>query len=156
ISPVDVDLVRGAPHERRRYLDVVLATTSRRYLVALQEYRSALLRRNAALRQGANEAAAAVWEPPLAESGAIVRSERSAWVERWSTSVGRITTAIGEPGPVTLRYACGPDVRASSDVAGWRDVLARALEEGRATDVRRAMTRVGPHRDDLVLAIDGK
>src|SRR5215469_13704496 len=49
-SPVDVDLVRGAPIGRRRYLDVVLATTSKRYLAALQSYRGALVRRNAALR----------------------------------------------------------------------------------------------------------
>ena len=38
-SPIDLDLVRGAPGGRRRYLDVVLATTSRRYLAALQQYR---------------------------------------------------------------------------------------------------------------------
>jgi len=44
-SPGDVRLVAESPAERRRYLDVVLALTSRRYLAALQSYRAALVRR---------------------------------------------------------------------------------------------------------------
>ena len=49
-SPADVDLVAGGPAARRRYLDIMLAVTSRGYLRALQRYRAALVRRNAALR----------------------------------------------------------------------------------------------------------
>ncbi|MBX7117516.1 MAG: hypothetical protein K1X31_00815, partial [Gemmatimonadaceae bacterium] len=52
-SPRDVDLVAGAPAERRRYLDITLALTSPRYLQALRHYRAALARRNAALREAA-------------------------------------------------------------------------------------------------------
>ena len=44
-SPRDVDLVAGAPAERRRYLDITLALTSPRYLQALRHYRAALARR---------------------------------------------------------------------------------------------------------------
>ena len=71
-SPRDVELVAGSPSERRRFLDVALALTSRRYLSALQHYRAALVRRNAALRDAARKgepgavARAAVWEPALA------------------------------------------------------------------------------------------
>jgi DNA replication and repair protein RecF len=43
-SPADVSLVAGSPGERRRYLDVALALSSRPYLAALQQYRAALLR----------------------------------------------------------------------------------------------------------------
>src|SRR3954464_9974620 len=49
-SPADVDLVAGAPSARRRYLDILLALSSRPYLAALQRYRAALAQRNAALR----------------------------------------------------------------------------------------------------------
>src|SRR5829696_5477276 len=50
-SPADVDLVAGAPSARRRYLDILLALSSRPYLAALQRYRAALAQRNAALRE---------------------------------------------------------------------------------------------------------
>jgi len=52
-SPNDVELVAGAPNAGRRYLDIMLALTARGYLNALQHYRAALARRNAALRESA-------------------------------------------------------------------------------------------------------
>ena len=55
-SPADVALVRGAPSERRRFLDVMLALADRGYLLALQRYRHALAQRNAALRALAGHA----------------------------------------------------------------------------------------------------
>ena len=54
-SPADAELISGAPSERRRFLDVMLSLTSRPYLSALQRYRAALARRNAALREAADK-----------------------------------------------------------------------------------------------------
>ena len=108
-APVDAELVRGGPVARRRYLDVTLATTSRRYLAALQAYRGGLIQRNTALRAlarsggrvrggGDAEAAVAAWEPMLAESGAVLWAERAAWAARWAPELARISAAI----PVTI------------------------------------------------------
>ena len=52
-SPSDISFVAGAPAERRRYMDIALALSSKRYLAALRHYRAALARRNAALREAA-------------------------------------------------------------------------------------------------------
>src|SRR5687768_13566478 len=154
-SPGDVQLVAGAPSERRRYLDVVLALASRRYLQALQGYRGALARRNAALREvarvGGSDARAAVWEPALAEHGAVLWRERVAWVERAAPEFTRLCTAIGERGVARMRYASGLAPR--GDVAG---ALADALAAKRALDVRRGLTHAGPHRDDLELLLDAR
>ncbi len=56
-SPRDVSIIAGSPTERRRFLDVTLALSSQRYLAALQSYRAALARRNAALRAAARDGA---------------------------------------------------------------------------------------------------
>jgi DNA replication and repair protein RecF len=163
-APVDAEMVRGGPVARRRYLDVTLATTSRRYLTALQAYRGGLVQRNTALRspgRGASEAAAA-WEPLLASSGAVLWTERAAWVARWGPELARISAAIGERGVVQMRHAMRhsaasdvvrDDAASPDELAG---VLAAALEAGRAGDVRHGATRVGPHRDDLVLTLGGR
>src|SRR3989338_7941458 len=86
-SPGDVALVSGAPAARRRFLDIMLALSSRGYLNALQQYRGALDRRNAALRDatrpgGGARAKAGIeaWEPALAEHGAYLWQARRAWV----------------------------------------------------------------------------
>ena len=158
-SPGDVQLVAGAPSERRRYLDVVLALTSRRYLAALQSYRGALARRNAALRDargGASDARVSVWEPALAEHGAVLWAERVAWVERAGPEFERLCTAIGERGRARMRYhaALAAAVDASHDAR--MEILAAALHARRPLDLKRGVTHAGPHRDDLELTLDGR
>ena len=109
-SPADVELVAGAPSARRRYLDILLALSSRPYLAALQRYRHALAQRNAALRTALRDGArgeqrVAVWEAPLAEHGAVLWRERVRWTDSAAPRFSAICAAIGEPAPVAMRYA---------------------------------------------------
>ena len=164
-SPRDVELVAGSPSERRRFLDVALALTSRRYLAALQQYRAALVRRNAALRDAARKgesggfARAAVWEPALAEHGALLWAARIAWVDRVADDFARLCASIGERGEPRMRYATSSAtavaLRERSAVPELAAHLAESLESHRLVDLRRGLTHVGPHRDDLELTLDG-
>ena len=168
-APVDVELVRGGPVARRRYLDVTLATTSRRYLAALQSYRAALLQRNTALRlvarrgslsPGESESAVGAWEPLLAESGAILWADRAAWAARWAPELARISAAIGERAMVQMRHVGRlpgpPDMIRDRPPVELAAALAGALAAGRTGDIRHGATRVGPHRDDLILTLSGR
>jgi DNA replication and repair protein RecF len=145
-SPADVALVRGAPGERRRFLDIMLGVTSPTYLRSLQSYRAALVRRNAALRSGGP---IAVWEPPLAQHGAVIWRDRSNWVRDSAPVLASVASAIGESGPVGVRYASSLGEEATEGS------IADTLAEGRAHDIKRGMTRAGVHRDDLGLMLDG-
>jgi DNA replication and repair protein RecF len=162
-SPSDVALVRGAPAERRRYLDVMLGVTHRPYLRALQAYRAALAQRGAALRSsaagrvsgraggGASTAAFTVWDAPLAEHGATLVRERAAWVARTADPVAALCAAIGEQGAIRLAYTS--QFAAESDPGA---AIADALVRSRASDLARGVTGAGPHRDDLSLTLDGR
>ena len=160
-SPADVDLVAGAPSSRRRYLDILLALSSRPYLAALQRYRAALAQRNAALRESLRGSAAraeqrvAVWEAPLAEHGAVLWRERVLWSDRAAGRFSELCAAIGEQAPVAMRYATPlePSSTETNDIA---EALARALEHRRGLDLRRGITHAGPHRDDLTLTLDAR
>jgi DNA replication and repair protein RecF len=154
-SPRDLELVSGAPSERRRYLDLVLALTDRKYLHALQHYRANLARRNAALRnatrRGASDAEVSVWEPALAEHGSRLIETRARWVAGSTPEFARLAEEIGEKGPAQMRY-----VSPFAESEARHDVLLAAFEEKRALDMRRGITSVGPHRDDLELTLDGR
>ena len=160
-SPADVDLVGGAPSSRRRYVDILLALSSRPYLAALQRYRAALAQRNAALREalritGARaEHRVAVWEAPLAEHGAVLWRERVVWSAQAAGRFAELCAAIGEQAPVAMRYATSLEPTSTS-VHDAADALARALEHKRGFDIRRGITHAGPHRDDLALTLDGR
>jgi DNA replication and repair protein RecF len=155
-SPADVELVSGSPSARRRFLDIMLALSSRGYLHALQRYRAALERRNAALREAARNAVASasaaieVWEPPLAEHGAMLIRARRAWVKQIATRFAERCAAIGERGEVELRYETSVNPNAES----LEQVLGDALAARRTHDLRYGLTHIGPHRDDLSLSLD--
>ncbi|MBX3133797.1 MAG: DNA replication and repair protein RecF [Pseudolabrys sp.] len=155
-SPRDVDLIAGAPSERRRYLDITLALTSPSYLHALRRYRAALVRRNASLRDAARRssvrtalAAAAAWEPALAEHGAVLVQQRRAWAAAHAASFAALCAAIGESQPATLTYE---GLLAESEHP--REELLALLDRQREQDCRRGLTQSGPHRDDLALRLD--
>lgn len=156
VSPADAVLAGGEPAARRRYLDVLLALTSRRYLAALQSYRTALQHRNAAIRDmnrggRANESSIAVWEPPLALHGAVLVTERRAWLGEVAPRFSILCREIGERAPTSLRYE-GSVADASDPEAALLGLLA----DRRATDIRRGATNTGPHRDALVMGLDGR
>lgn len=157
-SPADVELIAGSPSARRRYLDIMLAVTSRGYLHALQRYRAALVRRNAALRETARQAGGRaasmvdVWEEPLAEHGARLLVERRTWVASVTERFAELCHAIGEEHRVAIRYQSSvSNTEASADEA--RRALAGALESQRGADLRFGLTRTGPHRDDLLITL---
>ncbi|CAN5507247.1 DNA replication/repair protein RecF [soil metagenome] len=160
-SPADVDLVAGAPSARRRYLDILLALSSRAYLGALQRYRHALAQRNAALRDAMRSSGAvaeksvAVWEAPLARHGAVLWRERVEWADQAAPRFASMCASIGEPSPVSLRYATSLEP-SSHDVVDVEAALARGLAERRPLDMRRCLTHTGPHRDDLALLLAGR
>jgi DNA replication and repair protein RecF len=159
-SPGDVELVSGPPNARRRFLDIMLAVTSRGYLHALQQYRAALERRNAALRDaaklgtrgGASSSAIEVWETQLAENGALLVRARRAWIKRVAERFTERCAQIGERGNASLSY----DTSVNANAESVELALVEAIAAKRASDLRYGLTQVGPHRDDLVMLLDGK
>ena len=155
-SPQDVDLIIGPPNLRRRLLDIVLALTTRGYLEALQRYRAALVRRNAALREAARSgrrsmSTVAVWEPALAEHGAVIWRERRAWVAGVENAIEQSCHDIGEAGRVRISYAS--TIPVTDDPVAQ---IAASHEAKRPSDLVRGLTHVGPHRDDLNITLDGR
>ncbi len=160
-SPADVALVRGAPAERRRYLDVMLALADRQYLLALQQYRHALAQRNAALRSLLGHArdaesmdAVAAFEPALAMAGATMLVKRHAWATEAATAYSDVLDAIGERTSVSLTLKRGGGARTNeAELAEW---LRTTFATQRLHDVKRGTTHTGPHRDEVQLLLDGR
>jgi DNA replication and repair protein RecF len=146
--PSDVELVGGSAAERRRYLDRLLSLAHRKYLRALARYRGALAQRNSALRQGNVELARA-FDAPLASAGAEVVATRVRWTGEAADLFAQELDCMGERARVRLRYHGTAEL---ADVGEW----PAALDRVDARDRARGMTTIGPHRDDLVIELDGR
>ena len=170
ISPVDVALVRGAPAERRRYLDVVLDDVAPLPVGAPGlPFRASAPERGVARRRGWVAAVPRGRSKRPPRCGSRHWPRRARWCERsvqpgsrgggprslvWprrSASAGRsrcATHGVLEGG--------GQDAGAIADVAECRERLVAALAADRPAEVRRGTTRPGPHCDDLMIAIDDR
>ena len=146
--PDDVSLAAGAAGGRRGYLDRLLSLADRHYLRSLSRYRAALAQRNSALRQGRWDVARA-FDAPLAAAGAEVAARRERWAEVAVEQFAAEFECLGEGGGARLEYRAGQEL---ADSNAWDAALAEAWPR----DQSRAMTTVGPHRDDLALAVGGK
>ncbi len=152
-SPSDVEIVAGAPGERRRFLDILLSLNVVGYLTSLQRYRQLLKNRNAILRSGrVDQALLGAWEEPLVEHGTRLMIERARWVAGRAASYAEKYAAISGGVRATLAYECG--VRGELDFSDERQLRERFREDLRRLAPRereRGQTLSGPHRDELVL-----
>jgi DNA replication and repair protein RecF len=151
-SPDDLELIKGGPSERRRYLDDALVASHPRYDALRSEVDKVLKQRNALLKGagGRLDDSAAftldVWDAKLVESGEALATARRNLLERLVPVLGDTYDAVAH-GPADVRAAY---------VADWAPTgLATALADARRDDLRRGVSTVGPHRDDVELAIGG-
>lgn len=147
---LDDEMIRGAPTHRRRVMDAALAQVSPSYFFALTRYARVLRQRNQLLRASAGAAILAPWDDQLVELGAMLIGRRRAFVGRLAArAADRHARLGGGDERLEISYVCavGDDEE--------REALRRALEAGRAEDLRRGVTQAGPHRDDLQFTING-
>lgn len=147
-SPEDVGLVRGSASQRRTFLDMELSQLSPRYLHALQQYRAVVRQRNEILRHPRPDVTMLdVWDEQLAAHGTVLMEERRQFIEALAPNAAAAYASIAGQEPMMLTYR--PDVR---DSTPFLDVLAASREN----DLRQGVTTRGPHRDDLLFAVDEK
>lgn len=155
-SPEDLQIVKGGPSERRRFIDMQLSQLRPVYFYSLQAYMHALNQRNALLRAIAERPDLSdtleSWDEQLAREGAkIVRGRREV-IECLSADASlehlRLTD---EKETLRLRY-----VSEAAEAEDPESFLLRRLAETRQDDMRRQTTTTGVHRDDLAVSINGK
>jgi len=155
-SPDDLALVKGGPAGRRHYLDEVLVALRPANEALRADVERILRQRNALLKQAGWKRSGRhlspdvastldVWDAKLTDAGealAVAREDLVVALEPQVTKAyGQLAAGRGD---VTLAYQ-----------RSWEGPLSSALAAARDDDLRRATTTVGPHRDEMSLAIAG-
>lgn len=150
-SSQDIQLVRGSPALRRRWLDLTLAAMDPVYLRALQAYTRALAERNALLKAGrASGAELDAFEQALAPAAAEVIAIRCAGVEVLAAALQTAYAGLCD-GVEAATMTYQPNFEEPS-----ADAIRTKLASGRARDAQFRTTLVGPHRDDLGFTVKAK
>ena len=153
-APDDLALVKAGPAGRRRYLDDALVALVPKHDDVQSEVDRVLRQRNALLKQAGGrltpeiETTLDVWDQKLVEAGTRLGDLRADLVDRLAPYLHRAYADLA---------GTAVDIGASYDAA-WRGNdggLAAALTAARDDELRRRVTLVGPHRDELLLTIAG-
>ncbi|BDI21228.1 DNA replication/repair protein RecF [Herbiconiux sp. L3-i23] len=175
-APEDLSLVRGDPSGRRRMLDNLLVLLSPRLAGVLSDYDRVLRQRNTLLKsaratgtKGAGLATLDIWDERLVELGSEIVAQRLSLVDQLRGHVAGAYTAIAGAdhrprlGMQVSVLANDPDsddrgterVESSIDAAELAERFRESLSRVRPRELDRAITLVGPHRDDLHLELNG-
>jgi DNA replication and repair protein RecF len=166
-APEDLELVRGDPSERRRYLDDLLVQRQPRFAGVRADYERVLKQRNALLRtaylarkvagKAGDVSTLDVWDLHLAQHGSQLVAGRLELCAALGTHVAKAYDAVSAGrGEARLTYDAKSWHEGSPrdlDRAEIEQELLQALGAARSSEVERGVTLVGPHRDDVTLTL---
>lgn len=175
--PQMTQIIEGGPEERRRYLNLALAQAVPGYARSLSEYSQALTQRNALLKalgeRGGDASQLDFWDGTITRCGAALIQARIMAVNEIENLARTIHSELTRGGEtLRLRYqpAFDPLAQANGQIAlrmdtvvdrsglsedeiqtGFQDSLLRARSE----EIRRGVTTIGPHRDEIRFLANG-
>ncbi|MBR3779035.1 MAG: DNA replication/repair protein RecF [Clostridia bacterium] len=161
-SPAHLSLIKDGPEGRRRFIDAAYCQLKPAYIGVLSEFHTALTQRNALLKQCREMGTLTpemgdlldLWDHTLAAASARLTAARQHYVRRLQPmateiyrglSLGRETFEVAWETPITA--APLPEMAAQ-----WMD----AYRQARRADVAVGFSTVGPHREDLIVTIQGQ
>ncbi len=151
-SPDELNLTKGSPNARRRFLDIALSQMRPKYYHILRRYNKVLEQRNnliKKLRFSPDEAMKQtiyVWNEKLAEYGMTIIEYRKRFVEKLSLYSREIHREIsGEE--FLIKYKPAFETK---------EEFKEKLDKSTDKEIEQGFTLYGPHRDDLDIYTDGK
>lgn len=160
-APEDLEIVKGTPGVRRRFLDMEIGQVQPGYLHTLQQYGKVLQQRNNYLKTAGpgsvNQTMLDVWNMQLAEHGVKIMKKRKHFIHKLQVFAEHIHSGItGGAEQLTIEYCPSFDTDALQDESVLFDQFMIKLTQVKDQEIRRGVTLAGPHRDDLTFFINGK
>lgn len=154
----ELEVVRGLPDVRRRFLDRAIASIHPPYVQTISDYARVIKQKNAILSKSEDEGRPLKkvteqlepWNEQLAIHGSRIHRSRLRYVERLNDALER--RLFGSE-LVQLRYASS--LEGKGDLSAYDELIATRLNVRVQAELAAGYSLVGPHRDDLEILLDG-
>lgn len=149
-SPEDLGLIKNAPSERRKFMNLELCQLNKLYYHNYVNYNKALNQRNTLLKQIYFKPELAdtldMWDDYLVEYGKGIIEEREQFIARLNDIVKGIHSHLtGGREDIEIAYEKNVTIEDYENV----------MKSKRETDLKYQSTQTGPHRDDICFYING-
>jgi DNA replication and repair protein RecF len=153
----ELQIVRGAPEARRRFLDRGLVSTLPAYLGTLAEYGRILKQKNALLREASNAdeperyfEMIQPWNDQLVALGTEIHTLRVGYVEKLNA---HLNPELFQHEQITVRYKSS--LEGKGNLGDYAQLLRDRLTLRLKNEISVGYSLVGPHRDELEIRADG-
>lgn len=152
-QPDDLRLVGGSPGRRREYIDNFLSQLTPGYRQDLAAYNRVLMQRNSYLKNSRSSSSDQmfVWNMQLAERGGRIIAQRLKILNMLSIKLSTVYSQVaGADHQLAIKY------ESVVPLDNYSNSLLQALDRSLGLDRLRGFTALGPHRDNIVISIDGQ
>jgi len=146
----DIRMVQGSPADRRRFLDLSLSSLDPDYFPALQDFHRTLRERNALLKSQPRPELLRAFNRPFAETAVRLTELRRTHLAAMEPILAAHYRAMADA-PEEPSFHYRPHVESAEAAA-----FIERLEREQAREVEQRVSLTGPHRDDLVLQLNGE
>ena len=153
----EMQIVRGAPEARRKFLDRGIFFTLPSYLGTLNEYIRVLKQKNALLREASDAEDQAKyfdliepWNDQIVALGTEIHNARVRYIGQLKA---HLNPALFQNEQITVRYKSS--LEGKGDLGDYASLLRERLKLRLKNEIAMGYSLVGPHRDDLEILCDG-
>jgi DNA replication and repair protein RecF len=155
----ELEVVRGVPEARRKFLDRGVVSLHPAYVQTLADYNRVIKQKNRLLQDAAESEMSmervgeiiAPWNEQLIALSASIHRARTDYVERLNSVLER---RLFEREDLTIRYASS--LEGKGDLSDYEALVAERLELRLQAEIAAGYSLIGTHRDDLEILFDGR
>ena len=151
-TPDDINILKGGPSNRRRFLDIMISQLRPNYMYNLNLYLKTLEQRNNYLRQireqNKDESLLDIWDEKISEYAINIYNYRKEFIEKIKNKIKNLHSEITDKKEeIEIEYI--------SECKSKEEYL-RLLKQRRKLDIIKGFTTKGVHRDDFMIYINKK
>ena len=155
----ELDIVRGMPEARRKFIDRGVVSLHHAYVQTLADYNRVIKQKNRLLQDAselemsiekANEIIAP-WNEQLITLSTEIHHGRMDYVQRLNDVLER---RLFEREDITIRYVSS--LEGKGDLSDYASLIAERLRFRLQAEIAAGYSLIGPHRDDLEILFDGR
>ena len=151
-NPDDINILKGVPQNRRKFLDIMISQLKPNYMYNLNLYLKTIEQRNNYLRQiqeeNKNEELLDVWDEELIKYADIIYKYRNEYINKIKEKIKKIHSEItNNKEDIEIEYI---------SECNSKENYKKLLKERRKLDIIKGYTTKGIHRDDFVIYINNK
>ncbi len=157
--PDDLELIKGSPQDRRKYINLEISQLYRNYFIAINEYNKILKLRNEYLKKmnkgiSRDKSYLDILTGYLIDRSIFIYKMRDKFINKVNLYCSNIYKDIMNLDGFKVVYK--PSIEFDINDSNIKEILKKQYDKRLEYDIKLSMTTFGPHKDDIEFYLNDK